>query len=252
MRISISGGRRALLAAVVGAVAITAAACTGGDTSVTVSVPPQTGVSVTGTGKVTVTPDIGQISLGVEVTQKTVAQARSSAAETLTAIIDTLKANGVADEDIRTQFFNIRPQFNFQRDDAPEIIGFTVTNTLDIKVREIDDLSKVLDDAIEAGGNFVRVNNVSFGVDEPEQYLDEARRLAVEDARTRAKQLVELAGAELGDVRSISEGLGGGVPSPFRLESAAFDGAAGGGQASPLSPGQQEITLTVNVTFDIK
>lgn len=252
MRISISGGRRTLLAAVVGAVAITAAACTGGgDTSVTISTPPQTGVSVTGTGKVTVTPDIGQISLGVEVTQKTVAQARSSAAETLTAIIDTLKANGVADEDIRTQFFNIRPQFNFQRDDAPEIIGFTVTNTLDIKVREIDDLSKVLDDAIEAGGNFVRVNNVSFGVDEPEQFMDEARKLAVEDARARAKQLVELAGAELGEVRSISEGFGGGAPPVLlRLESAAFD--SGGGQPSPLSPGQQEITLTVNVTFDIK
>ena len=251
MRFSISGGRRTLLAAVVGTVAIAAAACTGGDTSVTVSTPPQTGVSVTGTGKVTVTPDIGQISLGVEVTLKTVAQARSSAAETLTAIIDTLKANGVADEDIRTQFFNIRPQFNFQRDDAPEIIGFTVTNTLDIKVREIDDLSKVLDDAIEAGGNFVRVNNVSFGVDEPEQYLDEARKLAVEDARARAKQLVELAGAELGDVRSISEGFGGGPPSPLlRLEVASFDSS--GAQASPLSPGQQEITLTVNVTFDIK
>lgn len=250
MRISIFRGRRTLLAAVVGAVALAAAACTGGgDTSVTISTPPQTGVSVTGTGKVSVTPDIGQISLGVEVTLKTVAQARSSAAETLTAIIDTLKANGVADEDIRTQFFNIRPQFNFQRDDAPEIIGFTVTNTLDIKVREIDDLSKVLDDAIEAGGNFVRVNNVSFGVDEPEQYLDEARRLAVEDARARAKQLVELAGAELGDVRSISEGFGGGVPAPAFLARAD---SAGGGQASPLSPGQQEITLTVNVTFDIK
>jgi uncharacterized protein YggE len=238
----------ALIAAA--SVGLAAVACTP-ETNVTVSPSESTGIAVSGTGTVTVVPDIALLNLGVEVTRDTVAEARSDAADAMQAIRDSLEDNGVEERDIQTQFFNIFPQYDFRRDDdTPRIIGFTVNNQVQVKVREIDDVSRVLDEAIDAGGDNVRVNNVSFTVDEPEQFLDEAREEAVADARTRAEQLAELSGVELGAVRTISEAFGGGPPVPLaRLEAAAD---FGGGAPTPIGPGEAEITLTVNVVFEIE
>lgn len=236
-------------AAVFVATALLFAACADETTSVTVSQPSESGISVTGNGSVTVVPNIAVLSLGVEVTAKTVAVARSQAAEAMAAVQLTLEENGIAVEDIKTTSFSIQPQYNFERDEPPEVTGYSVSNRVTVKVREIDDVSDVLDAAAEAGGDQVRINGISFTVDEPEQYQDEARVLAVEDARGRAQQLATLAGVSLGGVRSISES-GGSVP---------FDRGFGGGvvmaeaaASTPISPGETEISLSVFVTYDIE
>ncbi len=129
----------------------------------------------------------------------------------------------------------------------PQIVGYTVNNTLSVKVRDLDSLSDVLDDAIGAGGNEVRVQNVSFTVDEPEQYMDEAREQAIIDARERAEQLATLSGATLGSLRSISESSnrGGGVYMEY-----AMPARADGGDTF-LAPGQQDVSLTVYVVYDV-
>jgi uncharacterized protein YggE len=134
----------------------------------------------------------------------------------------------------------------------PQIIGFTVNNQLTVKVRDFDRLSDTLDDAITAGGNAVRVNNVSFTIDEPEQYWDEAREASVEDARERAEQLARLAGASLGSLRSISESnnRGGGIYLEYAVpQPASFDGAFSSSTA--LNPGEQEISLTIYLVYDV-
>ena len=231
-------------------VALTAAAC-GSDTTVNTS-PSGEGISVSGIGRVAVEPDVGVINLGVEVTEDSVGEARSGAAEALGAIRDSLDGNGVEERDITTRFFNIFPQFDFERRDGqPEIIGFTVSNQIEVKVRDIDRLSDILDEAIEAGGDAIRVNGIRFEVDEPEQFLEEARRLAVEDARAKAEQLADLAGVELGKARTISESSGG-FPQPFFAEgrAVAVDQAVGGG--TPISPGEGEIVLNVFVVYETK
>lgn len=235
------------LIAAVAVLGLGAAACTP-ETSVTVNDSGQTGISVTGTGSVTVVPDIGVLNIGVEVTADTVAAARADAADAMDAIRDSLEANGVEDRDIATQFFNIFPQYRFRDEEAPTITGFTVNNQVTIKVRDIDRLSETLDDAIDAGGDAVRVNNVSFAVDEPEQFFDEAREKAVTDARERAEQLADLAGVELGDPLSISESRGGGA-SPFP-ELAFADSGRGG--STPIAPGEGEITLSVSVLYAVR
>ena len=224
-----------------------AVACQG-DTTVLVGGTGQEGISVTGSGTVSVTPDVAIINLGVEVSRPTVARARAEAADAMEAIRESLADNGVEDRDIATQFFNIFPQFDFREEGPPTITGFTVSNQVQIKVREIDDVSDVLDDAIAAGGDAVRVNGISFTVDEPEQHFAEARRLAMEDARTRAEELAELADVRLGDVRSVSESFGG--PIPFAEARFGLDQAVGGGP-SPISPGETQISLTVFVVYEI-
>ena len=95
----------------------------------------------------------------------------------------------------------------------------------------------------------MRVNNVSFAVDEPEQFFDEAREKAVTDARERAEQLADLAGVELGDPLSISESRGGG-PTPF--PELAFADSGRGGSATPIAPGEGEITLSVSVLYAVR
>ncbi len=193
------------------------------------------------------TPDVAQLDLGVEVTARTVSQARSSAAEAMDEIMASLAANGVDEKDVKTRFFNIYPQYNYRNESAPEITGFTVNNQVTVIVRDIDTASEVLDAAIAAGGDFVRVNGISFTVDDPAQFLDEAREKAVENARAHAETLASAAGVSVGGVRSISESGGGYYPPEPRF---ALDSAASGGSTS-ISPGEQDLTINVFVVFEI-
>jgi len=240
--------RTAVIAAVLAATTLLGA-CGGGETTVTVTQAQQNGISVTGNGSVTVTPDIAVLGIGIEVTSATVAEARDEAAVAMAAVREVLVGNGIQERDIATQFFSIRPQYSRPREGAQEITGYTVNNQLSVKVREIDDVSEVIDQAAGAGGDLVRVNSVSFTVDEPEQYLAGAREQAMADARERAGQLAHLAGRNLGSVRSVSES-GGVQQFSSRLEvgGVALSEAA----ASPISPGESDVSLTVFVVYDIE
>ena len=208
----------------------------------------QSGLSVNGTGSVSVTPDVAQLQLGVEVTAKTVAQARSSAAEAMDEIMAALKTNDIDENDVKTRYFNIYPQYNREREGTAEITGFTVNNQLTVTVRDIDTASEVLDDAITAGGDSVRVNGISFIVDDPEQFLDDARAKAIENAREHAETLASAAGVSVGGVRSISESSGGYYPPQPQI---AVQPADGFGGATSISPGEQELTVSVFVVFEI-
>ena len=240
---------RGVALAVIAAAALLAVACGGGDTNVTVAGAEQTGISVSGTGTVTVAPDVAVLIMGVEVTRETVAEAREEAAAANQAIRDSLERDGVEERDVATQFFNIYPQYVYEERRAPEIIGFTVTNQLRVKVRELDSVSDVLDGAIDAAGDAVRVQSISFTIDEPEQFFDQARADAMADARERAEQLAGLAGVSLGPPRTISESRGGG-PIPFPGDAGGFGLEAQA--ATPISPGETEITLTVFVVYGIE
>jgi uncharacterized protein YggE len=239
--------QRGLLA--VGATALLAlgVACTP-ETNVTVpSGETATGITVSGEGRVSVRPDIALVNVGVEVTAPTVAEARAQAAEAMQRLQDAVKAAGVEDADIRTQYFNIYPQYVYSENEAPRIAAFTVNNQVELKVRNIDVASEVLDSAIEAGGDAVRVNGISFTVEDPESFLADARRVAIENAKERAQVLADAAGVTLGAARSISESSSSGEIYPY-----ARDAAAGvGGAPSPVNAGEQELTLTVYVVFDI-
>jgi uncharacterized protein YggE len=235
-----------VVGAAVGLLALGATACTG-ETSVKIEEPMTSGISVSGTGKVTVVPDIGVLNLGVEVTRPTVEEARTEAARSMDAVRSSLAQSGVEDRDISTTYFNISPQYDFSKPESgsPTIIGFIVTNRVAAKVRQIDRLSDTLDAAIAAGGDAARVNGISFEVDQPEQYQNEARNLAITDARARADQLAQLTGVQVGNVRSISESFGTQPPAvPLAAQRA--------GDSTSISPGEAEVSLTVNVVYEIR
>jgi len=204
-----------------------------------------TGIWVTGEGKVTVVPDVVVLSLGVEAQATTVAEAQRQAAEAMDAIMNELDDHGVAKKDIKTQFYSIQPVRRW--DNGKEIlIGYRVTNTVTAKIRNVEDAGTIIDAVAAAGGDYARINSISFTVDEPEAYYEEARQKAMADAEDKAKQLADLGGLKLGKPTYINES-GGYIPvirDYYGVEVAPAP-------TTPISPGETEIQLTVQVVYSI-
>ncbi len=208
----------------------------------------QEGIWVSGEGKVTVTPDIATLSLGVEAQAATVAEAQSQAAEAMDRVINALTDHGVEEKDIQTQYFNIEQVTSWDKDTGEEIVvGYRVTNMVTAKIREIDKAGSIIDAVAAAGGDFTRINNISFSVDDPSPYYDEARQEAVADARAKGEQLAELAGVKLGKPTYISEW----ASYPASSREIYYGGAVPVPAATPISPGELELTISVQVAYAI-
>ena len=209
----------------------------------------QEGIWVTGEGEVSVTPDIANLRLGIEAQAETVNEALTQATEAMNKVMDTLTDNGVAEKDIQTQYFNIRKVTRWDRDKEEEVvIGYRVTNIVTAKIRDIDKAGSIIDAVVKAGGDLTRVDSISFSVDDPTAYYEEARAKAIADAKSKAEQLAELAGVILGKPTYISEG-GIQIPTPrVMVEEAAMKEAA---VPTPITPGEMEISLNVQIVYAI-
>ncbi len=197
--------RRWLLLVPAAGLALALAGCEG-DTTVTNQPADTTGITVSGHGEVDVPPDIGFVDVGVQSTAPNVADAREAAATAATKVIDSIKANGVDSKDVQTTNLSIQPNYDYSRpNEGPKLTGYTVTNTVEAKVRKLDSLSKVIDDATAAGGNDVRLQGIRFGIDKEDQPKQDAREKAMADAKAKAEQLAQLGGVSLGAPVTISE-----------------------------------------------
>jgi uncharacterized protein len=206
----------------------------------------QKSIQITGIGSISGEPDIVILTLGVSVERKTVKEARDEAAEAMTLVLDSLKANGVADKDLRTQHFSINQQFDFIR--GQQVFrGYAVTNIVSATIRNLDVIGQSIDDAAAAGGDLVRVHSIQFAIDDPKSLQMEARIAAMRDALAKAQTLATEGGVTLGKPISISEG-GFAIPPPIPF---ARDASAEG-IATPIQPGQLDVSVTVNVIFAIE
>ena len=166
----------------------------------------QTGISVSGNGKVTVTPDVAVIQLGIQAQAKTVADAQSQAAKAMNDVMAALTGNGVTQKDIQTQYFNIQQTTTYDNVKQQQIItGYEVSNVVSAKVRDVTKAGSVIDAVTAAGGDLTRVNSIQFSLDNPAAATDKAREMAMADAKDTATQLAKLAGVTLGKPISISE-----------------------------------------------
>ncbi len=210
----------------------------------------QEGIWVTGTGEVKAVPDVAVVSLGVQATAPTVAEAQEQARRAMDSVIATLKAKGVADKDIQTTGFNIwqRTRWDSNRQDE-EIIGYQVSNNVQVKIRQIADTGVILDEVVEAGGDLIRVQGIYFQVDDTSAYLDEARAKAVADAKSRADQLAELSGVTLGRATYVSENSS--TPIIWRGMDMAREEAGMPAPTTPIQPGETTITATVQIIYQI-
>ncbi len=207
------------------------------------------GISVSGEGKVTAIPDLALVRLGVEARASTVQAARDDAAEAMDAIMKALTGKGVDKKDIQTQKFTVYP-YSERNARGVEEKGFRVSNVVTAKVRKVDSVADIIDAAILAGGDLTRMESLTFTVDDPIPFEAQARDEAMADAKAKAERLASLANVELGKPTYISEG-GGFIPIPYPLEAAAL-GKGGESVTTPISPGELEVQLNVQVTYAIE
>lgn len=206
------------------------------------------GIWVSGQGSVSVTPDVAMLTLGVEVEARTVEQATSLSAVAMEKVVSSLRANGVADKDIETQRYSISPVTKWTDDDYI-VTGYRVSNMVTATIRDIDATGTIIDDAARAGGDYTRVNGIYFTVDDPSQFYSEARAEAVADATAKAQQLAQLSGVQLGAPFYISES-GGYYPVYWDYPGVRYGEADV--TTTPISPGETEITLSVQMAFAIQ
>lgn len=223
------------------------AACAG-KTTVNNQPTETSGITVSGHGEVDVPPDIGFVTVGVQATASTVAAARDTAANSADALVSALKKDGVAEKDIQTAGLSIQPNYDYSKS-TPRLTGYTVSNTVSVKVRKVDSMSKVVDDAVAAGGDAVRLQGVSFGVDDSDKAKQDAREKAMADAKSKAEALAKLGGVSLGKPVTIAETVGQ-VASPskeFAAGSAASDSVS-----TPIQAGTNTVSIDVTVRWAIQ
>ena len=228
--------------------AVLAAACSDeGDKIVVNGAGANQGISVSGSGSAFGTPDIANLQLGVQTEARTVAAAREAAARSQQALIGSLRANGIDDDDIQTIQFSIEPQYDFGPGVTQTLRAYRVTNVVNATIRKIDATGKIVDDAVAAGGSSVVVRGISFSIEDPTDLEEAAREEAMQQAEERAVSLAALAGVSLGRPLSIQENSSRQV-APIQLVGL---GVASGLPTS-IQAGQLQIQITVNVTYSIE
>ena len=206
-------------------------------------------ITVVGEGKVSISPDIARAQIGVEVMMASVKEASDANKELIDAVLAALMAQGIDEKDIQTSGFSVYAErFGPEGPLPADQTNYRVSNNISVTVRDLATLGDVLDAAIEAGAN--NIYGVEFSLDDPSSVESEARQRAVADALAKAEELAELTGATIGQVVTVSEviGNGGGY---YSSNFAQASNVMSGGGSTPISPGQLELVMQLQVTYAI-
>jgi hypothetical protein len=241
-----------LIVTLLAAGAVLLSACGGAEPAAHAGEPaPGRTVTVVGQGQANGTPDVAHISIGVETTGATTKEAVVANKQRMTALLEKLKALGIAAKDIQTSNYAIYTEQLTPEMSARPVDGkgggavYHVSNQVNVTVRDISKLGDILDEAVNEGAN--TVYGVSFEVADPSPLQAQAREKAIADAKARADSLAKLAGVSVAQVLAISEVIGNPIPM------FAYDKAAGmGGGGAPIQPGEFQVSVSVQVTYAIK
>ena len=207
--------------------------------------------AVTGSGKVTVVPDTGQIELGITTTAADVKTAQNQANVVIKKITSDLKNLGLPEKDIKTSNYSIYPQYDYQPGGANRIKGYQVSANLSVTIRSLDLINKVIDTASTDGAN--SVSAVQLTVDETRQkeLLQEARKQAVADAKSKAESLSHAAGLSLGRLVNVSESTPN-YPRPYLMSADMMAVKSGTGEPTQIQPGSTDITSSVTLSYETR
>lgn len=205
-------------------------------------------IVVVGEGEAAVAPDLALLTLGVMREAATAGEALDAANKAMAEVIAAMKEAGVAERDLQTSGLQVMPRYNFtNRSDGSQeaqLVGYQVTNTLSVRVRDIAKAGELIDRAVKLGVN--QNTSIAFANDDTGAVLTEARKRAVADAMGRARTLAEAAGVELGRVLEIVEQPGA---AALPMVEKTFARAA---DAVPIEAGENAYRVQVTVTFELR
>ena len=203
-------------------------------------------LSLAATGTVKAKPDKVEITTGVTTEGQTARAALDKNTEAMAKVVQGLKDAGIDAKDIQTTNFNVSPIYDQRKEGKPAFItGYRVTNQVHFTVRDIGKLGDILDKVVSLGAN--EISSISFGMSEPEELKDEARKDAMRNAMADAQLYAETADVELGPVLTIVEEDGGYIP---RYETAAAPMAMD--KAVPIEAGTTTIQVRLRVTWELR
>ena len=211
---------------------------------------------VSGQGSATTVPDIAQFSFGT-ITQGGVdlAATQEENTEKTNGAIAFLKEQGIDEKDIATKNYSVQPRYQYYSCSEggsvcppAEIVGYTVNQQIQVKVRDFSIIGSLLSGVVENGAN--TVSQLSFTVEDSTQVENEARKEAIEKAQAKAKAIAEAGGFRVGRLLSIQESSA--VPAPM-YEYATMDAGRGGAASTPsIEPGSQETEVSITLTYEIR
>jgi uncharacterized protein YggE len=207
-----------------------------------------TRLDINATGEVTRVPDLAVINAGVVTRSATAGGAIQQAATRMARVREALRQAGIADRDIQTSNISLEPQYTYANNQAPKLNGYSATNQLSIRFRDIENTGKILDALVAQGAN--QINGPNLTIDKPEAALDEARAKAVAAARARADLYARSLGMRVVRVVSVSES-GGSYPVPPPMPMYARAEAAQAAD-SKIEAGEQKLQVNLAVTFELQ
>ena len=217
---------------------------------------PANTISVSGEGKVSAVPDLATVNIGVLSQGTTATEVKNQNNDKVNKVIAFIKSQGIADKDITTTQYSFYPNQDYNNG-TPNITGYQGNQSVTVKVHGVDKdqtiLNKILDGVVNNGAN--QIDGTSLTVEKPTDLQNQARKLAIADAKVKAQELADEAGLKLGKVVSVSESSGG-YPGPIPYAMNATYGMGGVAMDKSIAPdvqvGSQEISQTMTVVFEIK
>ena len=192
-------------------------------------------------------PDVATLSTGVVTQAADANAAMRTNAQQMDKVMAAIRAAGIAERDVQTSGINLNPQYKYVENAPPSIVGYQASNTVNVKVRDLSKLGKVLDAFVEQGAN--QINGPNFEVDKPDEAYDEARVAAIRKAQARAQTYADALGLKVRRIISIGEG-GASFPRPMpMLRAMAAD--AGFAKETAISPGESTLSVNIEVVFEL-
>ena len=191
-------------------------------------------------------PDVATISTGVVTQAADANAAMRQNAEQMAKVVAAIKAAGIAERDVQTSGISINPQYKYAENQPPAITGYQTSNAVNLKVRDIGKLGRVLDALVASGAN--QVNGPSFEIDQPDAVYDEARRAALDKAQARAAMYAKTLGLRVRRIVSIGEGGGyrPPVPMPMMAMAKTMDRIE-----TQVAPGETTLGADLDVVFEL-
>jgi len=214
-------------------------------------------ITVSGDGEIYAKPDLGIVDFSVVTEEKTVAKAMSKNTEKMNAIVDFMKKEGIDEKDLKTLSFNISPRYEWYEKSqcvppCPSgrryLVGYEVSQTLEVKIRDLAKIGDIVQGATVVGAN--QAGDLQFTIDKPDELKKQARAEAIEEAKTKAKELAERLGVKLVRITNFSESGEAPVPSPYFMAKEAA--VMGGAEPAPqIQTGENKIEVTISITYEI-
>jgi uncharacterized protein YggE len=206
-------------------------------------------LTVSGEGEVEVAPDRADVGFSVEASEKNLADAEKAVTDGVARLLKLCDALGIPKADVRSAQLNVHPQYDGGVvSSRPRIVGYFVSRQVDVDLRDLGKLGKLLQGAVETGAN--RVSGVGFGSTKKDEHQRVALARAAEDARTNAEVLARAMGVKLGRLHALSASESGGAPEMFQPRM-AMKAMAGADAEQGYQAGEIRFQASVTAEYDL-